>query len=44
MIMWICRNKYERSPPTGNVTAKAMKVWKLAMKGRWSINPVRTYV
>lgn len=43
MVMWVCRNKYERSPPTGNVTAKAVKVWKLAMRGRWSINPVRTY-
>jgi POT family proton-dependent oligopeptide transporter len=43
IIMFLCRNKYSRSPPTGSVTAKAWKVWMLAMKGRWSINPVQTY-
>ncbi|KAF8243851.1 MFS peptide transporter [Wilcoxina mikolae CBS 423.85] len=43
MIMYACRNRYERSPPTGSVTSKAFKLWILAMKGRWSLNPIATY-
>ncbi|KAI5782814.1 MFS peptide transporter [Pyronema domesticum] len=43
MIMYLCRNKYEKSPPTGSVTTKSMKIWGMAMRGRWSINPVTTY-
>jgi len=40
MIMYACRNRYNRSPPTGSVTSKAFKLWSLAMKGQWSANPV----
>ncbi|KAA8895246.1 MFS peptide transporter [Sphaerosporella brunnea] len=43
MIMFLCRNKYSTSPPTGSVTSKAWNACMLAMKGRWSINPVKTY-
>jgi len=43
MIMYACRNKYQTSPPTGSVTSKAWKLWTMAMKGRWSLNPVATY-
>lgn len=42
VIMFLMRNKYARRPPTGSVLAKALKLWGLAMKGRWSINPVKT--
>ncbi|KAI4126278.1 MAG: hypothetical protein LQ338_003842 [Usnochroma carphineum] len=42
VIMFLMRNKYARRPPTGSVLAKALRLWALAMKGRWSINPVRT--
>lgn len=42
LIMFLMRNKYARRPPTGSVLAKALKLWGLAMKGRWSINPVKT--
>ncbi|KAL8830563.1 MAG: hypothetical protein Q9170_005681 [Blastenia crenularia] len=42
VIMFLMRNKYARRPPTGSVIAKALKLWALATKGRWSINPVRT--
>ena len=41
-IMFLMRNRYVRRPPTGSVLGKALKLWGLAMKGRWSINPVRT--
>ncbi|KAL8925573.1 MAG: hypothetical protein Q9208_003465 [Pyrenodesmia sp. 3 TL-2023] len=42
LIMFLMRNKYARRPPTGSVLAKALKLWGLAMKGRWSINPAET--
>ncbi|KAI4152941.1 MAG: hypothetical protein L6R39_001722 [Caloplaca ligustica] len=42
LVMFLMRNKYARRPPTGSVVAKALKLWGLAMKGRWSINPVKT--
>lgn len=41
-VMWLMRNKYARRPPTGSVLTKALKLWVLAMKGRWSLNPVTT--
>ncbi|KAL8939653.1 MAG: hypothetical protein Q9216_003229 [Gyalolechia sp. 2 TL-2023] len=42
VVMFLMRKKYARRPPTGSVIAKALKLWGLAMKGRWSINPVKT--
>lgn len=44
VVLFLCRNKYNRSPPTGSVLAKALKLWFFAMKGRWSLNLVKTYV
>ncbi|KAL8880512.1 MAG: hypothetical protein Q9192_007998, partial [Flavoplaca navasiana] len=41
-IMWLMRNKYAHRPPTGSVLTKAIKLWGLAMKGRWSLNPRTT--
>lgn len=42
-VLWFGRNRYVRSPPTGSVLASALRLWRFAAKGRWSINPVRTY-
>lgn len=42
LVLWFCRNKYHRSPPTGSVLIRAIKLWSLASKGRWSVNPVQT--
>ncbi|KAL8725644.1 MAG: hypothetical protein Q9166_007221 [cf. Caloplaca sp. 2 TL-2023] len=42
-VMFLMRNKYARRPPTGSVLTKALKLWSLAMRGRWSLNPVETY-
>lgn len=42
MVLYLCRNQYSHTKPTGSVMAKAFKLWRLAMRGRWSINPVRT--
>ncbi|KAF2473563.1 PTR2-domain-containing protein [Lindgomyces ingoldianus] len=42
LVLWFCRHKYHRSPPTGSVLIRAIKLWFLAQKGNWSINPVQT--
>ncbi|PVI02540.1 PTR2-domain-containing protein [Periconia macrospinosa] len=42
LVLWFCRNKYNRSPPTGSVLIRACKLWGLAQKGKWSVNPVQT--
>lgn len=42
LVMFFCRNMYNRTPPSGSVLAPAMKIFFLAQKGRWSINPMKT--
>ncbi|KAH8146369.1 uncharacterized protein LAJ45_09562 [Morchella importuna] len=43
LVMFWGRNKYITHPPAGSVLSKAMRIWVLGMKGRWSINPFITY-
>ncbi|KAF8882515.1 peptide transporter PTR2A [Gymnopilus junonius] len=43
IILYIGRNKYSRTPPTGSVLATAIKLWTYAARGKVSWNPVRTY-
>lgn len=43
IVLWIGRNKYNRSPPTGSVLATALRIWGTGLKGTWSWSPVRTY-
>lgn len=43
LVLWIGRNKYNRSPPTGSVLVNALRIWRTAAKGRWSWNPVQTW-
>ncbi|KAF4618863.1 hypothetical protein D9613_009972 [Agrocybe pediades] len=43
IILFIGRNRYTRTPPTGSVLATAVKLWRHAARGRWSWNPVTTY-
>ncbi|KAI9923601.1 hypothetical protein ASPWEDRAFT_51386 [Aspergillus wentii DTO 134E9] len=40
VVLFFCRKKYDVTPPTGSVVAKSFKLWSLALKGRWSWNPV----
>ena len=40
-ILYFCRNKYEVTPPTGSVLGKACRLWALAVKKKWSWNPVK---
>ncbi|KAL6710354.1 hypothetical protein ACN47E_009300 [Coniothyrium glycines] len=42
VVLWFCRSKYHLSPPTGSVLIRAIKLLGLAMKGKWSVNPVQT--
>ncbi|KAG7095396.1 hypothetical protein E1B28_006149 [Marasmius oreades] len=42
-VLWVGRKRYVRTPPTGSILATSLKLWRLAMKGRWSINPVKSY-
>jgi POT family proton-dependent oligopeptide transporter len=43
LVMWYGRDKYKRTPPQGSVLGKAMRLFILGNKGRWSLNPVSTY-
>lgn len=43
LVLWYGRNKYTRSPPTGSVLATALRLWRFAARGRWSLNPVKCY-
>lgn len=34
-VIFGCKNKYILHPPQGSVFSKAIKLWRLASKGRW---------
>ncbi|KIO00630.1 hypothetical protein M404DRAFT_29323 [Pisolithus tinctorius Marx 270] len=40
--LWYGHGKYCTSPPTGSVLVTAARVWRFAMRGRWSWNPIKT--
>lgn len=43
IVLWLGRNRYRRSPPTGSVLATSLRLFGYAARGRWSLNPYRTY-
>ncbi|KAH6641633.1 POT family-domain-containing protein [Chaetomium tenue] len=43
LVMLWGRRRYKRVPPEGSVLGRSFKLFLLANKGRWSINPVKTY-
>ena len=43
LLMMALNKHYVKKPPQGDVLVKAFKVYGLAMKGKWSLNPVRTW-
>ncbi|KAK4193143.1 POT family-domain-containing protein [Podospora australis] len=43
LVMLWGRYRYKRVPPAGSVLGRASKLFFLANKGRWSINPIKTY-
>ena len=44
LVLVLCRRHYTLVPPAGSVYAKAVRLYVFAMKGRWSLNPVKLYV
>ncbi|KDR79530.1 hypothetical protein GALMADRAFT_243632 [Galerina marginata CBS 339.88] len=43
IVLFIGRNRYARSPPTGSVLASALRLWRFAARGKWSLNPFKMY-
>ncbi len=43
LVLMACKKHYVLAKPTGSVTSKAFALLRLASKGKWSPNPVRTY-
>ncbi|KAK6540231.1 hypothetical protein TWF694_009047 [Orbilia ellipsospora] len=43
IVMAVCRKRYIRTPATYSVLSRSMQLMSFASRGRWSINPIRTY-
>lgn len=43
LLMVAFSKHYVKKPPQGDVLVKSVKLYGLALKGRWSLNPVRTW-
>ncbi|KAF1923903.1 PTR2-domain-containing protein [Didymella exigua CBS 183.55] len=43
LLMLGLSKHYVKKPPQGDVLVKAVKLYGFAMRGKWSINPVRTW-
>ncbi|CCM03467.1 uncharacterized protein FIBRA_05600 [Fibroporia radiculosa] len=43
IVLFLGRDRYVKSPPSGSVLGTAWKVWRFGMKGKWSLNPYTTY-
>uniref|UniRef100_A0A0W0FSY4 Putative peptide transporter PTR2A n=1 Tax=Moniliophthora roreri TaxID=221103 RepID=A0A0W0FSY4_MONRR len=43
LVLYARRRHYVRSKPNGSILLTAIRLFRFASKGRWSLNPVRTY-
>ncbi|SJL09229.1 related to PTR2-Di-and tripeptide permease [Armillaria ostoyae] len=43
IVLWYGRNRYTHSPPTGSVLATSLRILRLALRGKFSLNPVTTW-
>ncbi|KAJ7076586.1 peptide transporter PTR2A [Mycena belliarum] len=43
IILFIGRKRYIRAAPTGSIFATFIRLFRFAAKGRWHLNPLRTY-
>ncbi|KAJ6616047.1 POT family-domain-containing protein [Mycena sp. CBHHK59/15] len=43
IVLFVGRNRYVRSPPTGSILATTIRLWRYAARGRWSVNPVECW-
>lgn len=42
IVLFAGHKRYVKSPPQGSVLGKALRIWGAGMKGKWSLNPVKT--
>lgn len=42
-VLWFCRKFYKRRAPEGSVLGPAFRLLIAGSKGRWHLNPVKTY-
>ena len=42
-VLYFGRNRYTRSPPNGSVLGSSLRILRYAARGKWSLNPVRTW-
>ncbi|KAJ6263709.1 hypothetical protein Dda_2278 [Drechslerella dactyloides] len=43
IILAVCRKNYVKTPATYSVLSRAARLMAFASRGKWSINPIRTY-
>ncbi|KAJ5173021.1 hypothetical protein N7492_005614 [Penicillium capsulatum] len=43
LVMWWGHKRYRQSPPQGSVTSKAVRTLVVALRSRWSWNPVKLW-
>ncbi|TDZ34596.1 putative peptide transporter ptr2 [Colletotrichum spinosum] len=43
LVMWWGKGRYRDQPPSGSVLGPALRTFFYAQRGRWSLNPVRTW-
>lgn len=43
IILWIGRNRYSHTPPSGSVLGTSLRLFGYAAKGKWSLNPYRMW-
>jgi POT family proton-dependent oligopeptide transporter len=41
-VLWVGYNRYNKSPPGGSVLAGALRIIRYGMRGRWSLNPIKS--
>ncbi|KAL4917528.1 POT family-domain-containing protein [Aspergillus aurantiobrunneus] len=41
LVLYLCRHRYEVTPPTGSVVAKVFRLWAYALRPHWSWNPIK---
>jgi POT family proton-dependent oligopeptide transporter len=43
IILWVGRNRYSHTPPSGSVLGTLLHLFAYAAKGKWSLNPYRMW-
>lgn len=43
VVLYLGRNRYVKSPPSGSVFGLVLRTWSFLMQGRWSLNPYTTF-